>query len=520
MDRRRGSLAANPLLIGALTTLIVSVAVYLSYNALNGLPFTPTYDIKVEFNQANGLLHSNEVRIGGARVGLVDHIVAHQDHTTGRISAIAYLKLEKGVERLPADTKAIVQSVSALGLKYLLLEKGNSSQTLAPGATIPAANTREPVQIEELFKMFDAPTRTANQQNLNIFGDTFAGRGLGLNATIATLPPLLAHATPVLHNLASPKTNFHEFWIALERAAAEAAPVAQNQANFYSDLDTFFSAFASVAPSLEEAIVGGPPALRQAIHSFAFEAPFVEKSAEFMRLLRPSAKNLSTAAAPLGHAFEVGAVNFKEATSLNTQLATAAKDLQEFIANPVVTLGLEDLTQTTQVGNPLVAGLAPAQTTCNYFTLFFRNVASLLSQGTGVGTLARVGVLFSPLGPNAEGGPSSAPANGGSEKVNAGSPLVDNNHLHFNPYPNVAGPGQPKVCEAGNEKFIPFQTVIGNVPGASGTAHDETKRSQNLNGLEYPSATLRDLGLQSSSTKGSAKKKKTTKGGASKGKKK
>jgi virulence factor Mce-like protein len=524
MDRRRGSLAANPLLIGALTTLIVSVAVYLSYNALNGLPFTPTYDIKVEFNQANGLLHSNEVRIGGARVGLVDHIVAHQDPATGRVSAIAYLKLEKGVQPLPANTRAIVQSVSALGLKYLLLEKGNSAQTLKPGATISAANTREPVQIEELFKMFDAPTRTANQQNLNIFGDTFAGRGLGLNVTIATLPPLLKNATPVLHNLASSQTNLHEFWIALERTAAEVAPVAQNQANFYSDLDTFFSAFASVAPSLEEAIEGGAPALRQAIHSFAFEAPFVEKSTEFMRLLKPSAKNLTTTTAPLGHAFEVGAVTLKEATSLNTQLATAAKDLQEFIANPVVTLGLEDLTQTTQAGNPLVAGLAPAQTTCNYFTLFFRNIASLFAQGTGVGTLARVGVTFSPLGPNAEGGPSSAPANGGSERVNSTSPLVDNNHLHFNPYPNVAGPGQPRVCEAGNEKFIPFQTVIGNVPGVTGTTHDETKRSQNLNGLEYPSSTLRDLGLQSSSSKRSSSSKGSSKSsakkGSSKGKKK
>ena len=55
MSRRRGSLAASPLLIGALTTLIVAVAVYLSYNALNGLPFTPTYDIKVELNEAAGL---------------------------------------------------------------------------------------------------------------------------------------------------------------------------------------------------------------------------------------------------------------------------------------------------------------------------------------------------------------------------------------------------------------------------------------------------------------------------------
>ncbi len=39
--RRRNSLAASPLLIGALTVLIAVVAVYVSYGANNGLPFTP-----------------------------------------------------------------------------------------------------------------------------------------------------------------------------------------------------------------------------------------------------------------------------------------------------------------------------------------------------------------------------------------------------------------------------------------------------------------------------------------------
>src|SRR6202008_2464576 len=47
MNRRRGgSLAGNPLLIGAITTLIVVVAVSLSYNANNGLPVVPTYNLK------------------------------------------------------------------------------------------------------------------------------------------------------------------------------------------------------------------------------------------------------------------------------------------------------------------------------------------------------------------------------------------------------------------------------------------------------------------------------------------
>jgi len=250
MNRRRGgSLAGSPLLIGAVTTLIVVVAVFLSYNANNGLPFVPTYNIKVALPQAAGLQPSNQVRVGGTRVGLVSSLTPHQDPATGRITAIANLKLEKGIEPLPADTKAIVLSVSAIGLKYLELEKGTSSTGLRAGGTIPVSQTREPVDIDQLFNMFDKKTRTANQQNLNNFGDGLAGRGLGLNNTIATLRPLVTNAIPVLRNLASPATGLREFFIALDRVASQSAPVADAQAAFYSDQDTFFTAFAGAARS-------------------------------------------------------------------------------------------------------------------------------------------------------------------------------------------------------------------------------------------------------------------------------
>ncbi len=131
MDRRRRtSLAGNPLLIGAVTTLIVVVAVFLSYNANNGLPFVPTYNIKVALGEASGLQPSNQVRIAGTRVGLVSSMKPYEDPRTGRMTAIATLHLEKKIEPLPADTKAIVLSVSAIGLKYLELERGTSHQRL------------------------------------------------------------------------------------------------------------------------------------------------------------------------------------------------------------------------------------------------------------------------------------------------------------------------------------------------------------------------------------------------------
>jgi len=119
--------------------------------------------------------------------------------------------------------------------------------------------------------------------------------------------------------------------------------------------------------------------------------------------------------------------------------------------------------------NPALKSLAPVQLTCNYITLFFRNVASLLSEGDSNGTWQRFIVIVTPQGPNSEGGPSSAPADG---------PTTDN-HLHTNPYPNVGAPGQPNECEAANEKYLAGQNVIGNVPGNQGTNHDQTKRDLN-----------------------------------------
>ncbi len=79
-----------------------------------------------------------------------------------------------------------------------------------------------------------------------------------------------------------------------------------------------------------------------------------------MHLLRPSAAALVTVAPQLGHAFKEGAINLKAATALNTRLAESSQALAEFAQNPIAAVGLEDLTQTLQLGTPLFAGIAPA----------------------------------------------------------------------------------------------------------------------------------------------------------------
>src|SRR5947208_16180397 len=88
--RRSGplqSLAASPTMVGAVTTLIVIVAVFLAYNANNGLPFVPVYRVSVEIPNGARLVRNNEVRIGGSRVGVVESITAIRTNANGSQSA-------------------------------------------------------------------------------------------------------------------------------------------------------------------------------------------------------------------------------------------------------------------------------------------------------------------------------------------------------------------------------------------------------------------------------------------------
>ena len=53
---RVGSLAASPTLVGAVTVLVVVVAVFLAYQANQGLPFVPTYKLSAELPDADSLV--------------------------------------------------------------------------------------------------------------------------------------------------------------------------------------------------------------------------------------------------------------------------------------------------------------------------------------------------------------------------------------------------------------------------------------------------------------------------------
>ena len=161
MRGKGSSIAGNPVLIGAATVLVIIVAMFLSYNANAGLPFVPSYQLKVEAPSAAALVRGNEVRIGGTRVGAVDTITTKR-HDDGTSVAVIGMKLERAVDPLPKDSTIIIRPKSALGLKYVEITRGTSDEGYEDGDTIPASASKPTeVEFDEFVNMFDDATRPA-----------------------------------------------------------------------------------------------------------------------------------------------------------------------------------------------------------------------------------------------------------------------------------------------------------------------------------------------------------------------
>jgi len=486
--RRSGSmLSGSPVLVGAVTVIVTMVAVFLSYNANEGLPFVPTYSLTANVPNANGLVRGNEVRMGGARVGVVTEIETAPIPESGEVTAHLSLELDERVVPLAKDSTIVIRPRSALGLKYVEITEGKSEGGFAEGETIPlSASVVETKEIDDFFNMFDSPTRAGSQTNLETAAAAFAGRGESLNRTFAQFAPLAAKLEPVMRNLAAPRTGLDQLFPALERAAAEVAPVADQYGSMWAGLDVTFTAWASVSDFVQAAITEGPPALDTAIAELPRQRPFLADSEELFRRFRPAFASLASAAPGLAAAFRAGEPALRRSPALNRRLTRTLETLDRFGDDPRVPSGLARLTSTARLLRPTLAFLTPAQSVCNYGTLLFRNIGASINESDVIGSMLRVHPLATPQNlPNAQSGPAAGPANGPAPNAGTAAQrdLQAGSYLHSNPYPNTAAPGQPRECEAGNEDYRasmgtdPNRLTIGNPAGTGrGLVTEKTVR--------------------------------------------
>jgi phospholipid/cholesterol/gamma-HCH transport system substrate-binding protein len=377
MRNRGGALVGSPVLVGAVTTLIVIVSVFLAYNANKGLPFVPTYDISATIPSGSNLVEGNEVRIGGFRVGVVDRMGTTTKIVTGRPKAVAvvHMKIDKKAAPLPVDTAVVVRQRSALGLKYVQLAPGKSKTTFKPGDTIPLSQSNLPVEFDDLTGTFDARTRQYSRVALSGFGDALAGRGESINAALEGLNPFFRFLTPVMRNLSDPRTRLAQFFKQIGAVSAQVAPVARVQAVLFRNMADTLGALVRCEDCLRATIERAPPTEDASIRSFRVQQPFLADFTDLSRRLRPSVQALPVELPRLNRALAVGTPVVRSSVSLNVQTRRVFVALDDLVRDPSTLLALRDARDAVGLLKPLLGYVAPFQTVCNDTVAYFTGLA-------------------------------------------------------------------------------------------------------------------------------------------------
>jgi ABC-type transporter Mla subunit MlaD len=373
--------------------MVAIVAVFISYQANNGLPFVPTYQLKAEVPNGAKLVKGNEVRAGGFRVGIVKDIKSGRRTVGGEERAIAVLdlRLDKTIEPLSVDSTLSVRPRSALGLKYVELIPGRAKRTYQNGDTIPLrrASANAP-ELEDVLSTFQPETRNDARNALEGFGNSIAGRGPAINTTIRELEPFTRYLLPVMRNLSDPDTELQNFFPGLGAAAAEAAPVAEVQARWFGEMATTFAAISRDPEALRETIEESPPTLEAATASFRVQTPFLARFASVSRDLQPGAAQLPRTLPLVNDALQAGVPAFRETPELGERLEDMFRAAEDLGDNPATLLGLRDLRKAVQVTRPAVEFVAPYQTVCNYLVYFFNPLGTHQSSVVPGGTAERI----------------------------------------------------------------------------------------------------------------------------------
>jgi len=146
------------------------------------------YEIKIPFQEATQLAEQSDVRISGVSVGKVKTIEESPD----RKQAQATIDIEDKYAPLPRGTRAILRTKTLLGETYVELTPGNrNGPTLHDGETLARANVAESVQLDEIFRTFNKPTRRAFQEWMQESSAGIAGQGAALSTALGGLDPTL-----------------------------------------------------------------------------------------------------------------------------------------------------------------------------------------------------------------------------------------------------------------------------------------------------------------------------------------
>lgn len=391
--RRPPSVASNPVFVGAVTVLVVVAAVLLAYQANQGLPFVPTFTLKVDTPDAARLVVGNEVREGGFRVGQVAKIEPVPDDAGAQLT----LKLDTSAVPLPDDSTIRIRPRSALGLKYVELVRGTSATELQDGAVIATSGDTVGPELDDFFAIFDEPTRTNVDRNLDYFGTALAGRGAALNRTLGATPELLGDLPPVMRTLANPDTRLVRLLDESADITRILAPQSRTLARGFTGMADTFEALSRDPQALRDTIERSPGTLQVGIDSLPDTRPLLARLAEISDEVRGTAREVRASVPAINDALAAGTPVLRRLPAFTSDLEGSLRALRDLASSPTTDITIAGLTDTMRTLNPTLQWAGPHVTVCNYFNYWWTFLADHISDEDATGTVQRVQVKMAPL---------------------------------------------------------------------------------------------------------------------------
>ena len=115
------------LIAGAITFFAALIVFYLIGTSGLAENKADTYTLSARFNQTEGLIVGNDIRLAGIKVGQITSL-----QLDDYFGVIVRFNLPKSIV-LPDDSGAAVQSSGLIGSKYIELQPGGSEEVLQEG---------------------------------------------------------------------------------------------------------------------------------------------------------------------------------------------------------------------------------------------------------------------------------------------------------------------------------------------------------------------------------------------------
>ena len=266
------------------------------WSAFGGpVPFAPEgYRVKVPFNEATQLAVESDVRISNVSVGRVKKIELGEEDTETSDLAVATIEIDEDYAPIPEDTLAMLRQKTLLGETYVELTQGSKDgPKLAEDGSLPPAQVAESVQLDEIFRTFDEPTRVAFQNWMQQAAIAFSGRGADVSAALANLEPLAEDANKLLRVLDTQEEGVQQF---VKNTGVVFGALSERQGQLRGLIQNSSTVFATTArrnEDIEETFRALPTFLDESRLTLNRLETFSNETNPLILQLRPSAKELS-----------------------------------------------------------------------------------------------------------------------------------------------------------------------------------------------------------------------------------